>query len=177
MAQTGKNKTRMKKILPLLFMLIGVIIVGVAAFVFLRTSTSTSAPTAFPESIIGIPLTDHLIGDEAIASIAELHGKTIPLADGVVAVYGDQTLTLWVSAAENESAAADLTQLMVTRIAEGRSPFTDKGILSFEGVDVYYLEGLGQKHFYWQSKNLVLWIAVDEEYAGDALTEVIQFYR
>ncbi|RME90367.1 MAG: hypothetical protein D6770_02610 [Anaerolineae bacterium] len=129
-----------------------------------------------PTAIAGVPLMQVITGEEAVRSINRLHGKEFPLVSGAVAVYGEQNVILWVSTAADEAAAGELTRLMTERIAEGRSPFQENGSRKVDGVTVYDLTGLGQRHFYWQSGNLVLWLAADEALAGRALEETIAFY-
>ncbi len=130
-----------------------------------------------PHTIAGVPLSQVITGPEAIRSIQQLHGKEFPLVSGAVATYGDGNIVLWVSGAGDEAAAAELTALMTERIAEGRSPFTEEGTRQVDGFTIYDLSGLGQRHFYWQSGDLVLWLAADEALAEDALKEVVSFYR
>lgn len=168
----------MRKALPIIIVISGFLILATALYlIWLPAPQASQQTTSFPTSVTGFSLTQHINGKEAIDSINQLHGKEFPLQDGVVAVYGEQNATLWVSVAASQNEASELTSLMVERIAEGNSPFVQKGVLDFNGVLVYYLEGLGQNHYYWQSGNLVLWLAVDAEYAGDALMETLAFYR
>ena len=91
----------MRKILPLLFMFFGFLLVAAVVYFLMTPAPAPEATiTAFPDSIIGIPLSQHIYGAEAIESINQLHGKDFPLEDGVVAVYGDQDATLGVSVAQ-----------------------------------------------------------------------------
>ena len=130
-----------------------------------------------PQTIAGISLAQVITGQQAIDSIHQLHGKDFPLVDGAVAVYGEQNVILWVSDAGSQTAAADQTELMKVRIAEGRSPFVDQGTFEQNGFLIYALDGLGQAHYYWQSGSLVLWLAADYEIAPGALQETVRFYK
>jgi hypothetical protein len=40
----------------------------------------------------------------------------------------------------------------------------------------YALDGMGQKHFYYQSRKLIIWLAADENIAEQALEETLEFY-
>jgi len=55
-------------------------------------------------------------------------------------------------------------------------PFTPAGERQIDGRTIYLLEGMGQQHFYFQSGNLVVWMAVDPPLADQALTEILAFY-
>ena len=142
----------------------------------IRQSGNNSLENNVPQMIADLSLTRLIVGQEAIESIHQLHGKDFPLVDGAVAVYGNQNVILWVSDAGSVSAAADLTELMKIRIAEGRSPFEELGSFELDDFVIYELEGIGQTHYYWQSGRLVLWLAADGELAERALGEVVIFY-
>jgi hypothetical protein len=73
--------------------------------------------------------------------------------------------------------AAEMVREMTGKIAEGRSPFTPTGVRqAAAGRSVYELVGMGQRHFYFQSANLVVWLAADESIADKAVSEGLLFY-
>ena len=41
---------------------------------------------------------------------------------------------------------------------------------------IFELDGLGQRHYYFRSGLLVIWIAVNNDLAEDALSELLMFY-
>jgi hypothetical protein len=41
---------------------------------------------------------------------------------------------------------------------------------------IYVLDGMGQRHFYYQSDRLVIWLAADPEMAEQALDQVLEVY-
>ena len=65
---------------------------------------------------------------------------------------------------------------MRDKIIEGNAPFIPLGERQVGGRTVYELEGLGQKHFYFQSCDLVIWLAADANLAEGALTQSLEFY-
>ncbi len=136
---------------------------------------------AVPDSIAGAPLSQKTVGVEAVAEVTRLHGKEFPLTSGAMAMYGQGAATLWVSGTAASPLAAEMVRAMTDKIADAsagsaRSPFTPTGTRRLNGRNVYELDGLGQRHFYFQSGSLVIWLAVDESLAEDALGEVSQFY-
>ena len=72
--------------------------------------------------------------------------------------------------------AAEMVTGMRDKIAEGRSPFTPTGEFSNNGRTIYSLEGMGQKHYYFQSKNLVIWLAIEANLADTALQQLQEYY-
>jgi hypothetical protein len=169
----------MRKKLPFLFVGLGMVFLAVAGAYFWHLTLPLKAgnPSDVPQSLAGVALSQVMTGEEAIRSINQLHGKEFPLEDGSVAVYGSENATLWISVAADDAAARELTDQMVARIAEGDSPFTDEGAMDIGGVTLYALTGLGQHHFYWQSGNLVLWVAADDDIASDVLHEAMAYYK
>lgn len=141
-------------------------------------------PVAVPGSVAGMPLTQKTVGPEAVAEVTRLHGKEFPLTSGAMAMYGDGAVTLWVSGAPARLIANEMVRAMTDKIADasagsaqgGRAPFTPTGTRDMDGRTVYELTGMGQRHFYFQSGRLVVWLATDETLAGQALVEVAQFY-
>jgi hypothetical protein len=41
---------------------------------------------------------------------------------------------------------------------------------------IYELEGMGQRHYYFQSGKLLIWMAANPELAEQAITEILKFY-
>ena len=167
------------RLLSYLLLVAGVAVLTgtVLYYLHIKQAENNALENSVPQEIAGLPLTQPIAGQEAIENIQQLHGKEFPLVDGSVAIYGDRSVILWVSDAGSISAAADLTELMRIRIAEGHSPFQELGNFELDDFVIYELEGMGQVHYYWQSENLVLWLAVDGILAEDALHEVAIFYQ
>jgi hypothetical protein len=44
------------------------------------------------------------------------------------------------------------------------------------GRTLYELTGMGQRHYYFQSNNLVVWLAADDPIAETALAGALNFY-
>ena len=106
-----------------------------------------------------------------------MHGIDFELSDGVTGSYGfNGEVLLWVSAAISEDAALHLLTTMRDKIAEGKSPFEPTGEDAVGGRIVYKLEGHGQAHYYFQSGDLVIWLAADRSLAGQALEQALLFY-
>lgn len=139
-------------------------------------AVANPAPVAVPDAIAGMRLAQKTVGPEAVAEVTRLHGKEFPLTSGAMAMYGKGTVTMWVSGAPASPLAAEMVLAMEKKISEGRSPFTPLGTREMNGHTVYELTGMGQRHFYFQSGRLVVWLAADQSIAEQALGEVTQFY-
>ena len=167
------------RLLSYLLFAAGVVILTgtVLYYLHINQAENNDLENNVPQAVAVLPLEKLIVGQEAIASIHQMHGRDFPLAGGTVAIYGNQNVILWVSDAGSVSGAADLTELMKVRIAEGRSPFEELGNFELGGLTIYALEGMGQAHYYWQSDRLVLWLAADADIAKQALQETMAIYR
>ena len=166
-----------RRLLSYVLFVLGVVILAGTVWLTVHTGRSGREIPDVPQDIAGVARTQFITGKEAVESIQQLHGVEISLRGGVVVSYGNQNIILWVSDAGDVRAAADLTELMRVRIAEGRSPFNELGDFELEGKTIYALDGMGQAHYYWQVGNLVVWLAADVDLAESAIREVAAFYR
>jgi len=149
---------------------------GAVAWTYVNSRVGPSTDAFLPESIADLPITNYATGAEAIAEFADLHGKQFPVTFGAVGVYGNREITLWVAGTASASIALELTNAMQERIADGNSPFTPLDEIKNHSGTIYALEGIGQKHYYFQSQNMVIWLAVDPALADEALQQILEIY-
>jgi hypothetical protein len=161
---------------------IGLIVLGallsIGAFSWLYFGNVAVNPTAItlPDQLAGLPKTDYRTGAQAVSEFENLHGKQFPLTSGAIGIYGDHQITVWAAATSSDSIASQMVDSMRDKIAEGNSPFAP--LTQFRDNDhlVYVLEGMGQRHYYFQSKNLIIWLAADPSIADDALKQTLEAY-
>jgi hypothetical protein len=168
----------MKRFLPPLLIFLGIFLI-VASLGAWRYSAATATPkeAPLPSTLAGLPLTYHLFGPQAAAEVTRLHGKSFALSSAALGIYGeDKQATLWVSGAPVSLLAARMVHEMQTKIAQGNSPFIPLEDISLQNHRIYQLEGLGQRHYYYQSKSYVIWLAVDAEFAEQALEDLLAFF-
>ena len=167
----------MKRILAALLILTGIVIAFTAfGWLYYQQKIANPVPEAIPDTIASLPLTDQRAGKQAIFDFSQLHGKQFPLTSGAVGIYGNHQATLWVAGAPLKDMATEMVNAMRDKIEEGRSPFTPTGELSSDGRTIYALEGMGQKHYYFQSGKLVIWLAVESDHAQTALQQLKEYY-
>ncbi len=160
------------------------VLIGLGALVlmgsiaYLLAGAQTEA-LPLPQTLAELALTNATYGPEAVTEINRLHGKEFPLTAGATGTYtdGKANATLWVSKFASRTVAQQIVDAMRDKIAEGRSPFEPVGTRRVEARAVYELDGLGQKHFYFQSNDLVIWLAVDPAIAGRAVSQTLEVYK
>jgi hypothetical protein len=156
-------------------------LIGLGVFVLLGSLTyllasAQTTPLALPQTLADLPLNTATYGPEAVTAINRLHGKEFPLAAGATGTYGNAGATLWVSQFASRAVAEQIVDAMRDKIAEGRSPFEPIGARQVEARSVYELAGLGQKHFYFQAQDRVIWLAVEPAKADQALAQLLEVY-
>ena len=170
----------MKRLFPLALMGLGLLfVIGTAGFWSYNQKFQKPAPAPLPERVAGLSLTQSLLGEEAIAEFTRLHGTDFPLTSGAVGMYGnDHSITLWVAGAPLQTIANQMLVAMRDKIAStsGSSPFSPVDERQDGSRTVYELDGMGQKHFYFQSVKLIVWLAVNPERAEEILTQILKFY-
>lgn len=121
----------------------------------------------FPESLAGLELKDAYGGARAVQEIERLHGGKLSLEQGYVAYYAGagRSATFWISEAADETEAAELLEDMRSAIAKGGTPFSAPEPLEVPGLESFALfatQGMGQFHYFWAKKRLVIWVALDD---------------
>ena len=174
------NMVEMKRLFPLGLMGLGLLlIIGTAGFWSFNQKVQHPSSAPLPERVTDLSLTQSRMAEKAIAEFARLHGNDFPLTSGAVGMYGaDHSVTLWVAGAPFQTMAGRMLAAMRDKIAStsGSSPFSPIGERRDGTRAIYELDGMGQKHFYFQSGKLIVWLAVDPERAEEVLTQALKFY-
>ncbi len=130
------------------------------------------APSLLPKSLGGIPLKDYSSGEEALAEISRLHPNELPLADGYVGRYSDETrsATLWIAKSADPR---ELLQQMLKAIRGKQTPFSAPREVEGLEREVYRSEGMGQAHYIWVKENFLIWMALE----GFLADEEVEFLK
>ena len=167
----------MKRIIPLTLITLGILLsIGALSQFLVNIPKKSQAAVDLPNQIAGLRLTEAQQGADAVAAISNLHGQEFPVDFGAVGIYGNREIVVWIAGAASESIAREMTDAMEQKIAEGNSPFTPKEEIRAGNHKVYALEGMGQRHYYFQSQNLVVWLAVSPALADKALQQILEVY-
>jgi hypothetical protein len=159
----------------LLICLGALVFIGSAAYLLSSAQINT---LNLPQTLADLPLVNANYGPEAVAEINRLHGKQFEQTTGAMGTYRNAlgNATLWVSQFPGRAIAQQIVDAMRAKIAEGNSPFTPSGAQPQGNRTLYSLDGMGQKHFFFQSNDLVIWLAVDPAIANQALRQTLEVY-
>ena len=167
----------MKRIFAIGLMVIGVwLVVGAIGWTFFDHPSSQFSEGSLPDSIAGLRLTNSTTGPQAIEELSSMHGKEFHIEFGEIGVYGNREITLWVAGAASDEVAAQMTTAMQEKIAKANSPFTPTNEIQNNDRKVYVLDGMGQRHYYFQSKNFVIWLAANPSVADTAIKQILEVY-
>ncbi len=125
-----------------------------------------------PATLAGAPLTNEVIGSQAIEQIASLHGRDMPVVSAEIGQYANGRLTVWMSTESDAAGAADMVVRMSERISGGGSPFAPPRPFTAE-PGVWTTRGMGQTHIFFARGDTVWWLAADPSLARAALSELI----
>ena len=167
----------MKRSFPIGLIVLGALLsIGAFSWLYFGNTAENATAANLPDELAGLRMIDSRTGAEAMREFENLHGKQFPLSAGAIGIYGNQQITVWAAATASNSIASQMVDSMEAKIAEGNSPFTP--LTSFTDNDrvVYALEGMGQKHYYFQSENLVIWLAAEPSFADDAIQQILEAY-
>lgn len=165
----------MKKIFPLVMILAGMLLLGLAGYAYWHVVHFANTLDV-PSRLAGMDLTQKQVGTAALDSIHQLHTMDFPLVTGIVAGYGDNGTTLWLAETTSESSAIDQVGQMEANINAGGTPFTFEGIFQFSGRDVTMLSSAGQSHFFLRSGRAVIWVSIPPNLAEQAVQELLAYY-
>lgn len=168
----------MKRFLPPILILLGLLLVITSATYFIYNQKIIQPDIArLPSQVAGLALSQTYTGKSAVDEIARMHQADFPLTSAAIGMYGNNNqVTVWVAGVPWGWMATRLVQAMEKSIAEEDTPFTPTGVLTIGKRPIYELEGLDQKHYYFQSDNLLVWLAVEHELSSQALSEIMEYY-
>ena len=164
--------------MPLTLIALGVtLVVGAIVFPLLFRSEPVPTSAPIPAMVAGFSLVSEATGSAAMQEFSQLHGKSFPVTSGAKAVYGTgNQVIIWAAGTASVSDTRKLLEEMRDKIALGRSPFQPTGVQTLVNREVYGLEGMGQKHYYFQSEKYLVWLAANADVADQALQQALNFY-
>ncbi len=168
----------MKRVASVLFIVVGFAIIITGVIVYSQKNVfSQPGDAELPKSLVGLRLENSIFGRTAVNEIVRLHDGAFPLTSGAAGSYGGNgEVKLWAAGTESGVSASKLVSAMRDAISAGDSPFQPINETSLKGRKVYYLTGMGQRHYYFRAGSMVVWLAAEPDLADQVLEEVLEFY-
>jgi hypothetical protein len=154
-----------------------IIVLITLGFIFYQQGAERIYPVPMPNSLGDLSLSSRTLGRSALNELSWLHGQEFQLNKGAVGTFGEGgEITLYVAGTPFRFMAGRMLVAMRDKIAQSDMPFTPIAEREIEKRVVYELQGMGQRHFYFRSNDLIIWLAADETQAEEALKQVLEFY-
>jgi len=150
----------------------------IVLLVFTTLACSKAAKQGLlPETIGQFELAGSMKGEQAKQSVSALHrGIRMDVEEAEIGEYfsGNSKAKLWISKSKNDSEAEILFGKMTAEISKGTSPFGMPKETTLKGIKMIELEGMGQKHYYYQTKDEVVWLSVDTSLGKETIADLIE---
>ncbi len=169
----------LRRFMPWLLVLAGLLLLGGGAlWLSIERAAANPAAAPLPPQVAGQPLWTADTGRQAAFEISRLHQQSFPLISAAVGIYqGKHNAQIWASGFSFGWLAGRMEQAMRKSIlSDPNLPFRLLEEREVDGRRVAVLEGLGQRHFFFTSGRLVIWLAADPEIAEPALRDTLAFY-
>ncbi len=136
-----------------------------------------AAENLLPQSIGPLRLEQLKSGEDARDEINRLHGKRISFQRGYIGTYkGEHGIAkVWVSEYGTSREAAEALGRMARGMKLGKQEtFWHFLETSVENVQVFFVVGMGQAHYFFQKGFKVIWLAVDPSLGQQTIGDLIK---
>ena len=176
---SSRIKWRPSRRCSVLLMIIGVLLIALGVSSQLSQFVYDDPKgLPLPEQLSSIPLTKETSGAEAVLEFYSIHGQNFGFIAAAVGHYeGDVRATVYVGETILPVFASWAIFRMARVLDNLHSPFLEIDNLTMGGRWIKYMEGLGQRHYYFQSGRYVIWLAADRAVSEEALRQVVDFYQ
>ncbi len=154
-----------------------ILVIAAIGLILVFQNPASLASLPLPDRLSGLSISSEATGRAALQEFTQMHGETFPLVSGARVSYGPENqVTLWIASTASPTDTSKLLASMRNKIADGSSPFQPTGYRQEGSRSIYTLDGMGQKHFYFQSGKYLVWLAANSEMADRALLDTLRFY-
>jgi len=153
------------------------ILVCILVLLLLMGCSKAAKQGLLPETIGQFELAGSMKGEQAKQSVSALHrGIKMDVEEAEIGEYfsGNNKAKLWISRSRSEAEAKLLFGRMTAEISKGTSPFGMPQETTIKGIKLEELEGMGQKHYYYQVNDEVVWLSVDASLGKETIDDLIE---
>jgi hypothetical protein len=168
----------LRRRLPLSVAAVGVILlITGSVLAFLDTIPLRPQAADLPPRLAGLELSSRSDGPQAVAELGRMHAADLALESAAIGKYGDAgQVVVWLSQMPDPMAAFNMTEAMRTRINAVDSPFTQVALRPRQAGPITELEGTGQRHYFYASGSIVIWLGAEPALAEQALVNLREMY-
>ncbi|MDA8443301.1 MAG: hypothetical protein M0Z55_13155 [Peptococcaceae bacterium] len=133
----------------------------------------------FPQQLAGMNKSYAMSGDDAMNSLATLHGTDVQLVSADIVDYANGNSTkmiIWYSVTPDQANAAQLLKEIIAKLAQSTG-YTDRKTVVIGGIPMHYDSSSdGYLHYLWQSGNRVIWLDVKAANPKNIVEQVAPLY-
>lgn len=168
----------LRRWLPLSVAAVGVVLLITGSVLALLDAAPLRPQAAgLPPRLAGLVLSSWSDGPQAVAELGRMHAADLVLESAAIGRYGDAgQIVLWISRLPDSTAASNITEAMRTRINAVDSPFTQVALRPRQAGPITELEGTGQRHYFYASGSIVIWLGAEPALAEQALVNLQEMY-
>ncbi|MCK4772573.1 MAG: hypothetical protein KAT18_06605 [Candidatus Latescibacteria bacterium] len=175
-----EEKARIEKSRRRLIATIAVIAVGVIALIVMSGKELGQTETEKLQGITNLEEAVYLFADEDITAVGNIRrrfgsmGDLLPFNDGIVATYLflEHPVEIWVGIAALQELASDAYSLLLEETdpeLNPDSPWRTQSQFVRQGFTITQVVGRGQRNYFYQDSNMIVWITADSVAATFAL--------
>ncbi|MGI6096986.1 MAG: hypothetical protein ACOYBM_02575 [Dethiobacteria bacterium] len=141
-----------------------------------NAETTEVASASGPRELEGLYIRNHLKGADALELIERTIGPDFPLNEAEVVSYGGNgyEVVVWHASIVNEGKNRELVETINKRLVESEK-FSNYMSLEVDGEQVYGIETVDTKNYYFNKGKCFYWITIIGE--GDAFSIFKGIYR
>jgi len=176
-------KAKDKKIRKNLILTLSAIVIAIVAFVALQSSDTTQTETEKLLEITNLEQATYLFADEDTVAVRNIRrrfgqqGDLLPFNDGVLVKYLflEHPVDIWVGIAGLQVSAGQALTLLLNWTDPEKNPDRWQSQSQFvrQGITITQVVGRGQRNYYYQDSNMIVWIAADPVAATFALNATL----
>ena len=177
------EQTRAQKARRNLILTISAIVIVIVAFVALQSSETTQTESERLLEITTLEQAIYLFADEDTVAVRKIRnmfgrqGDLLPFNDGVVVKYLflEHPVDIWVGIAGLQESAGEALSLLLDWTDPETNPDRWQSQSQFmrQGTTITQVVGHGQRNYYYQDSNMIVWIAADPTAATFALNATL----
>ncbi len=136
-------------------------------------------PEYMPAGISGLSLTNRLTGKEAAEFLNKLHLQKVTDEQTEIGFYTSNAAdaVVYLTYYSNAEEAGEYEARMTDKILNEKTPFIMGEYKNVEGKKIFRTFGMGQTHFVFSHRNVLIWLSLNTSLANDFLEEYLEICR
>ena len=148
-------------------------------FLFCLLIQNCAQKETLPQDILGYKLTRKISGSEAVQMVNRLHLQAVTDTENEIGFYEKDAkqAIIYITYYQSETDAQTDLLKMVDKISPENSVFINGGQMDSNNTIAYRYFGMGQTHFIFSNKQMLIWLSVDTMIAKNFLDSYLEYLQ